>query len=335
MIAQSPPLKDRRQLQHRVHLGSLLVSLERSDNAEFLALARRLREAESEVNSIETVAYFEWVVNTVLDTGYRGEALLGYIFSTLNRRFAARIRKRLRTAPLGARESDVEDLVMTTIEAVHRLILRSDRSRHTITFALLVSIADHRAVDFLRKKRAELSDELEGTPSDTYGVLSSRALQPDEALVRVVDHHRVRVLREVVLSAVNQLPADERKALVLVEVNGLGYPEIAEALAIKVTDVGNFVRRARKRRDRYFMAELRSTPELSGHLGFSELQENRELRVNLLRWTSEVGDGICFPCMASGGSLHTADQLCERENHRVPVRPLGIASQAEPAFAAR
>ena len=224
---------------------------------------------------------------------------------------------------------------MTTIEAVHRLILRSDRSRHTITFALLVSIADHRAVDFLRKKRAELSDDLEGTPSNTYGVLSSRALQPDEALVQSVDHQRIRALREVVLSAVNQLPADERKALVLVEVNGLGYPQIAEALALKVTDVGNFVRRARKRRDRYFMAELRATPELSGHLGFSELQENRELRVNLLRWTSEVGDGICFPCMASGGTLHTADQPCERESHKGPVRPFSITTQTESAFAAR
>ena len=127
--------------------------------------------------SIETVAYFEWVVNSVLDT-YRGEAMLGYIFSTLNRRFAARIRKRLRTAPLGARESDVEDLVMTTIEAIHRLILRSERSQHTITFALLVSIADHRAVDFLRKKRAELSDDLEATPADTHGVLSSVLFDP-------------------------------------------------------------------------------------------------------------------------------------------------------------
>ena len=139
----------------------------------------------------------------------------------------------------------------------------------------------------------------------------------------------------MILSVVNQLPDDERRALVLVEVNGLGYPEIAEALALKVTDVGNFVRRARKRRDRFFMAALRSTPELSGHLGFSELQENRELRVNLLRWTSEVGDGICFPCMASGGALHTADQACEREDHRIPVRPLGLIAQTETAVAVR
>ena len=125
---------------------------------------------------------------------------------------------------------------MTTIEAIHRLILRSN-VRNTRLHSLSWCLSPTIARSILRKKRAELSDDLEGTPADTHGVLSSRALRPDEALVWVDDHNRIRVLREVILSAVNQLPDDERRALVLVEVNGLGYPEIAETLALKVTDM--------------------------------------------------------------------------------------------------
>ena len=32
-------------------------------------------------------------------------------------------------------------------------------------------------------------------------------------------------------------------------------------------------------------------------LGFADLQEKRELRLNLLRWATEMGDGVCGNCL--------------------------------------
>jgi len=98
--------------------------------------------------------------------------------------------------------------------------------------------------------------------------------------------------------------------LVLVEIEGLGYDDVAAALGLKRTDVGNVVRRARLKRDRQLMPRLRSMSGLDGHVGFAALQNDRSLRLNMLRWTTEMGDGVCARCLKQHAHLHTADSPC-------------------------
>ena len=58
------------------------------------------------------------------------------------------------------------------------------------------------------------------------------------------------------LTVVNGLPDLERAALIMVEIEGLGYEAVATNLGIKRTDVGNLVRRARLHRDRGLMCPI-------------------------------------------------------------------------------
>jgi RNA polymerase sigma factor (sigma-70 family) len=262
-------------------------------------------------DSIDSVTTFESVLNGILDSGYREPALMGFIYDVLRDRFAARIRRRLTNSRLGASVADVEDLVGVTTEAVHALIRNANRERHTITYALLLSISDHRAIDYLRRKRPELSDSIEGFhTTSVWRPDGCEQDRPDNVLVKQERQKLARALRAAVLDSVNRLPDDQRRALILVEVSGLGYEEIAEKLGVKRTDVGNLVRRARLNRDRNLMPLLRTISEFDGFVGFGQFQQNRTLRINLLRWTTEMGDGVCGACLSRVHKLHTGNAPC-------------------------
>ncbi|MEE2756825.1 MAG: RNA polymerase sigma factor [Myxococcota bacterium] len=267
--------------------------------------------AEGRRADVDTIDCFESVLNSSLDAGYRGSHLLGFVYEVLFDRFAARIRRRLATGRGSVNTADVEDLLGVTVEAVHNLISNSNRTRHTVTYALLLAIADHRTIDYLRRKRPELTDQIESyNATNVWNPGQTQRMRPD---VQLENRHRLGVARELrtaVLNAVNDLSDRQRHALILVEVEGLGYGEIAARLDIKRTDVGNLVRRARLQRDRNLMPYLRKIESLDGHVGFKRIQDNRALRVNLLRWTTEMGDGVCGSCLERSHKLHTASEPC-------------------------
>ena len=115
--------------------------------------------------NVETVSVFEEILNGCLDLGYRRAPVMAFVYEVLFDRFTARIRKRLSTSRLGCSSADVEDLLGVTIEAVHRVLARSNRERHSVTYALLLAIADHRTIDYLRRKRAQPREDLESLGS--------------------------------------------------------------------------------------------------------------------------------------------------------------------------
>lgn len=274
---------------------------------------------------VDTVGCFEGVLNGCLDDGYRAEPLAAFVFEALHRRFTARVRRRLAASGQDPASEEVADLVATTAEAVHGLIRGASRERHSLTYALLVSIADHRTIDYLRRKRPEYRDTMDDRSGECDAwSLGTRREDPEQRLVHQQRISLARRLREVVLDAVNCLPDQERAALVLVEIEGLGYDEVAAALGIKRTDVGNVVRRARLKRDRGLMPLLRAIPDLDGHVGFAELQNDRALRLNMLRWTTEMGDGVCARCLGEHHHLHTAEMPCLRPSPAVDA-PLAAA----------
>lgn len=261
----------------------------------------------------DTIGCFEAVLNGSLDLGYRARPLAAFTFECLHRRFASRIRRRLAASGQDPDSAEVADLVSTTAEAVHTLIRGARRERHTLRYALLVSIADHRTIDFLRRKRPEYRETMDDRCVDADAgawTLGTRRDNPEQRIVRRERVDIARQLRTAVLEVVNGLPDIERAALVLVEIEGLGYDAVADALELKRTDVGNVVRRARLNRDRQLMPQLRCIPGLEGHMGFGEMQKHRALRLNMLRWTTEMGDGVCAGCMQRHHHLHTADGPC-------------------------
>jgi RNA polymerase sigma factor (sigma-70 family) len=265
----------------------------------------------------DSVSTFEGVLNQCLDAGYRRPALMGFVFEVLRDRFAARIYRRLSRSGRRPSVADVEELVGVTTEAIHVLIQNANRARHTLTYALLLSIADHRTIDYLRRKKPELRDQIDlFHTKSAWGPDSNEVERPDNALIRQDRIRLARTLRAAVLCAVNELPLEERAALILVEVEGLGYDQIADILDVKRTDVGNLVRRARLKRDRNLMPRLRGMTELGGHVGFTTIQGNRDLRLNLLRWTTEMGDGVCGSCVKRVYKLHTADVDCFESEHQ-------------------
>lgn len=291
-----------------------MARAEYRNDAELAPIRMLVAEALT-ASDVDTIGNFEWVLNTSLDYGYRGSLLMTFVYEVLRDRFSARVHRRLARSGRRLDSSEVEDLVGVTIEAVHNLVRRANRERHTLTYALLLSIADHRTIDYLRRKRPDLSDNLEAFHTESaWAPDASKQSRPDEALWSQQRMRLARRLRSVVLDSVNELPDAERSALVLVEVFGEGYDRIADRLAIKRTDVGNLVRRARLRRDRLLMPKLRSIPELDGHVGFHGLQSNRALRLNLLRWTTEMGDGVCACCANSTFRLHSAEEGCFKRN---------------------
>lgn len=243
---------------------------------------------------VDTIASFELVLNGCLDLGYRTEPLAAFVFDVLQRRLAGRIRRRLAACGHDPDCEEVSDLVATSALTIQQLLRSANREQHSLRYALLLSIADHRTIDYLRRRRPEYRATMDDRPAEG-GDEWPRATDggdPERRLQRAQRQALALSLRDAVLEAVNSLPRIERAALILVEVEGMGYPEVADHLGIKRTDVGNVVRRARLRRDRALVPLLRGIPGLENHVGFSEMQDHRDLRLSMLAWTAEIGDGV-------------------------------------------
>lgn len=296
----------------RTRLSQRLRQTTDPDRSERYEAAIAVIERVVDGGEVDTVGTFERVLNGCLDCGYRARPLAAFVFEVLQRRFAARIRRRLSVSGQDPQSAEVADLVAVTAEAVQGLLRRARRERHSVTYALLISIADHRTIDYLRRKRPEYRETMDDRAVDEHGplALGTRRPNPEQSLVRQQRVDLASRLRAEVLAVVNELPFVERAALILVEIEGAGYDEVARALGIKRTDVGNVVRRARLKRDRQLMPRLRGIPGLEGHVGFADLQRDRALRLNMLRWSTEMGQGVCERCMRDDRHIHGVETPC-------------------------
>lgn len=251
----------------------------------------RLLETVAARPDVDTIDAFETVLNGSLDLGYRAQPLAAFVFDTLQRRLAGRVRRRLAAGGQDPDSEEVADLVATSAVAIQKLIRGARREKHTLRYALLLSIAEHRTIDYLRRRRPEYVGAVDDRINDDVASPWPRPSDggdPERRLYVAQRRKLAHALRDAVFAAVNALPTQERACLILVEIEGLGYPEIAERLCIKRTDVGNVVRRARLRRDRALVPQLRDIEGLKDHVGFSSMQADRELRLSMLRWSAEM-----------------------------------------------
>ncbi|MCA9542870.1 MAG: hypothetical protein KC613_00725, partial [Myxococcales bacterium] len=114
----------------------------------------------------DTVAGFELVLNGCLDVGYRSQPLAAFVFDVLHRRLAGRVRRRLAQCGQDPDSAEVADLVSAAAVAIQKLIRGARRERHTLRYALLISIADHRTIDFLRRRRPEYRETMDDQVAD-------------------------------------------------------------------------------------------------------------------------------------------------------------------------
>ncbi|MBU1896564.1 hypothetical protein KKB55_02195, partial [Myxococcota bacterium] len=268
----SPALKVDHALNH------LLFALTRVDTGDEVALARRRaarRQIQAALRAVEvnTRAGFEAILNGCLDVGFRGPSLLAFVFEVLSDRLGARIRRRLYS--VGASLDEVSDLVSKTMESIQRLISRANRARHTLRYELLITIGDHRAIDFLRRRRLEYRDDLER--------LSGATPDPERRYQQAQAARQAARVRDAIFAAHAGLDGISRRALIEVEIHGRGYGEIAECLGLAPSNVGNVVRRARVARTRALAAQLRQLEGLGDVGGYGALVADDHLRRGMLR----------------------------------------------------
>ena len=102
----------------------------------------------------------------------------------------------------------------------------------------LYKLTDNAALDLLRREKKRRWDlALDGLPADGL-FFADDAPSPQEALEE-------RELKEAVADGLARLSEDHRRALVLREIDGLSYGEIAEALDIDLGTVKSRIARAR------------------------------------------------------------------------------------------
>ncbi len=294
--ARSPEGEDDRDLRRRV-VGAFLRVMASSPG-------------------LDTVEAFETIVNRCLSFGYRARPLAAFMFAVLEPRLAARARRRLAACGAAPNPDDVADVVASAAETLARLIRDARRDEYTLRYALLLSLADHRAIDLLRARRRRPETPCDWTSAGDEQVPSDGPFTaPTDPETELASRERsvlAHDLRDAIFVSVNGLPLRERAALIAVEIRGEGYPDIARSLALSPTDVGNVVRRARLLRDRALTPRLRDVAAARGQacLGFAELQDDKSLRLHMLRWSAEMGEGICRRCVEGAAHLHDAASPC-------------------------
>lgn len=109
-------------------------------------------------------------------------------------------------------------------------------------FTWLYRIVVNLCIDFTRKEKAKTEIEYIDAidPGDTHALLIGEQQTPEEA---VSGMEKIRALKE----ALNSLPAEQRIAITLREIEGLSYEEIAESMDCSIGTVMSRIHYARKK----------------------------------------------------------------------------------------
>lgn len=128
----------------------------------------------------------------------------------------------------------IEDVAQETFLRVFRALPRFDRNGPARLSTWILTIACHRAIDELRRRRLELS------PLETGQHELAANDRADENAER-------RMLARVIDRAIDSLAPEYKATFVLREVHGLEYAEIAQILDIDLGTVKSRLNRARTR----------------------------------------------------------------------------------------
>jgi RNA polymerase sigma-70 factor (ECF subfamily) len=137
---------------------------------------------------------------------------------------------------LGRRE-DAEDV---TQEVLVRLWRHRDRIDSARTGAWVARVTRNLAIDLSRQRRLRAAVFVESAEVETMSVAVSQDARPDRA---VIDGE----LRHTLEGAIGGLDEPYRSIIVMREIQGLAYQEIADALSMPLGTVKVYLHRARRR----------------------------------------------------------------------------------------
>ena len=140
----------------------------------------------------------------------------------------------------GSREDALDISQEAFLKAYHALGGFRGESKFSVWLYRIVS---NTCLDFLRerKRRAELPLQTEDDEGET-----AQTEIPDETLSPERLYER-KLTREALRRGLLSLPEDQRRILLLREIEGLSYEEIAEALSLESGTVKSRIFRARKK----------------------------------------------------------------------------------------
>ena len=153
-------------------------------------------------------------------------------------------------------QQPAEDVAQETFISAYRNV---GRMRGPSVRSWLLRIAANACIDELRRRKRHPQLSLDSRRNDdenegSYDVPDS-APGPEQVAVRVE-------LRQALEAELLQLPAGQRLAVVLCDVEGLAYEEIASAMGTSVGTVKSRISRGRSR----LRSALQAKPELFGDL---------------------------------------------------------------------
>lgn len=132
---------------------------------------------------------------------------------------------------VGNRE-DAMDITQEAFLRLHRHWHRRDPARPFAPW--LYAILRHLAIDFLRKRRSRKELGLDAVPERASGLGPQVLAEQSE-------------LKAAVWKAINHLPPGQREVVILRELHGLAYAEIAEAIGESTTTVNSRLHDAREK----------------------------------------------------------------------------------------
>ena len=157
-------------------------------------------------------------------------------FDELVRRYQAQVVNLARA--MTANDVDVDDLAQETFVRVWRSLpgFRGDSAFRTWMYGIALNV-----IRTHRGRRAKLRNLFWAAPADTEGDPLERVRDEDAGIEQKL------VMRDAIDRALKSLPDELREALVLRDVQGLDYREIAAALDVPIGTVESRIFRARQR----------------------------------------------------------------------------------------
>ncbi|HEV2491711.1 MAG TPA: sigma-70 family RNA polymerase sigma factor [Terriglobia bacterium] len=149
---------------------------------------------------------------------------------------------------LTRQSDDAEDLAQ---EAYVRAFEAFDGFRGGDARAWILTIVRHTCYTWFKRNR---SQELETSFDEEVHSSTSADSTPEAALLADAD-------RETLMRALEELPVEFREALILRELEGLSYKEIAEVAGIPLGTVMSRLARARKLLERSLTGRISKEPE--------------------------------------------------------------------------
>ncbi|MBQ9220197.1 MAG: RNA polymerase sigma factor RpoE [Succinivibrio sp.] len=136
--------------------------------------------------------------------------------------------------------ADVNDVAQEAFIKAYKAInnFRGESSFYTWLYRIVVNAAKTYLESNSKRKNHIDVDSEEFQSIDSQGVLTSRE-SPDKII-------ESQELQQVILSAMNELPEELRQAIMLREVEGMSYEDMADLLQIPIGTVRSRIFRARQ-----------------------------------------------------------------------------------------